>query len=63
MGLIDLASATSLWRGMDYYEQKKILLWSKTGQGTFDGKVQGNSILGSSGCRSSQAFHMHLPFC
>jgi uncharacterized Zn finger protein len=44
MGLINLASANSLWRGMDYFEQKKVLLWSKTGQGTFDGKVQGNSI-------------------
>ena len=34
---------------MDYFEQKRVLLWSKTNQGTFDGKVQGNSI-----------YHVHL---
>ena len=30
MGLIELASGNSVWRGLDYYERKKIVSWEKT---------------------------------
>ncbi len=26
MGLIEIASGNSVWRGMDYYENKKVIL-------------------------------------
>lgn len=29
MGVIELASQKSFWRGIDYYEQKKVLDWDK----------------------------------
>ncbi len=42
MGLIELASGNSVWRGMDYYESKKIVFWEKTGLFTYNGKVSGS---------------------
>ncbi|MDD3360802.1 MAG: SWIM zinc finger family protein [Hespellia sp.] len=42
MGLIEVASGNSVWRGMDYYNDKKVLSWEKTGDGTFDGIVSGS---------------------
>ena len=42
MGLIELASRNSVWRGMDYFEAKKVIAWSKTGDNTFDGTVSGS---------------------
>lgn len=38
MGLIELASGKSVWRGMDYYNEKKVISWEKTGDFTYDGK-------------------------
>ncbi len=35
MGLIDVASGNSVWRGMDYYENKKVISWEKTGDNTY----------------------------
>ncbi|MBP3476592.1 MAG: SWIM zinc finger family protein [Lachnospiraceae bacterium] len=42
MGLIELASGKSVWRGMDYYENKKVISWSKSGDDTYDGMVSGS---------------------
>ena len=39
MGLIELASGRSVWRGLDYYERKKVVSWEKTGEYTYSGKV------------------------
>ena len=42
MGLIDLASGASLWRGYDYYTGKKVLRYKKINDNTFGGKVNGS---------------------
>ena len=42
MGLIEIASGNSVWRGMDYYENKKVLSWDKSGNDTYDGTVSGS---------------------
>lgn len=42
MGLIEVASAKSVWRGMEYYENKKVRSWKKSGSETYDGVVAGN---------------------
>ena len=43
MGLIEIASGNSVWRGMDYYENKKVLSWDKSGNDTYDGTVSGSN--------------------
>ena len=42
MGLIEVASGNSVWRGMDYYEGKKVISWEKTGYEAYDGLVSGS---------------------
>ncbi|MGB4658981.1 MAG: SWIM zinc finger family protein [Mobilitalea sp.] len=42
MGLIEIASGNSVWRGMDYYKEKKVVSWEKTGLETYSGRVSGN---------------------
>lgn len=42
MGLIDAASAKSVWRGMDYYQDHKVLTWKQSGQDTYCGIVSGS---------------------
>lgn len=42
MGLIEIASSKSVWRGMDYYENKKVVSWKQSGDNTYDGIVSGN---------------------
>ena len=42
MGLIEMASGNSVWRGMDYYKNKKVIAWEKSGTDTSDGKVSGS---------------------
>lgn len=42
MGLIEMASGNSIWRGMDYYKNKKVIAWEKSGTDTYDGKVSGS---------------------
>ncbi|MBR9962235.1 SWIM zinc finger family protein [Anaerostipes sp. Marseille-Q3525] len=42
MGLIEVASAKSVWRGMEYYENKKVRSWEKSGSETYDGVVAGS---------------------
>ena len=43
MGLIELASGNSAWRGMDYYENKKVISWKKSGDDTYEGEVSGSN--------------------
>jgi len=43
MGLIDLPSGNSLWRGMDYYEEKKVLSVKQTDKNIFKSEVIGSS--------------------
>lgn len=43
MGVIELASGNSVWRGMDYYKNKKVRSWKKTGEETYDGIVSGSN--------------------
>lgn len=42
MGLIEIASAKSVWRGMDYYNNQKVVSWHHIGQGIYDGVVSGS---------------------
>lgn len=42
MGLIEIASGKSVWRGMDYYENKKVVSWKSSGTGTYEGTVSGS---------------------
>ena len=51
MGLIELASAKSVWRGMDYFEAKRVMTWVKSGQHIYDGIVSGNE---------GKVYHVHI---
>lgn len=42
MGLLELASGASLWRGYDYFEGKKVLSFRQTGEGCYEGEVAGS---------------------
>ena len=42
MGLIEMASGSSVWRGMDYYERKMVCSWKKSGEEAYDGVVSGS---------------------
>lgn len=42
MGLVELASGNSAWRGLDYYNEKKVLSWKKVEQGIYEGIVSGS---------------------
>ena len=42
MGLIELASNNSFWRGVDYYENKKVTVWKKNDKDTYSGTVKGS---------------------
>lgn len=44
MGLIDLASNNSLWRGYDYFERKNVLSYKKVTDTESEGKVKGTAI-------------------
>ena len=41
MGLIDLASSNSLWRGVDYYQSKNVKKIKKIGDGEYNSIVSG----------------------
>lgn len=43
MGLIEIASGNSVWRGLDYYERKKIVSWEQTGEASYKGRVSGSN--------------------
>lgn len=42
MGLLDLASGNSLWRGYDYFEEKKVQDVRKIEDGCYEGVVSGS---------------------
>ena len=42
MALIDIASSKSVWRGIEYYNQGKVISWSQNEDGTYDAKVAGS---------------------
>ncbi len=42
MGLIETASAKSIWRGIDYYKENKVISWEWSGTYTYDGLVSGS---------------------
>lgn len=42
MGLIDIASSKSVWRGMEYYKQNKVLSYTVNEDGTCEGVVAGS---------------------
>lgn len=42
MGLIEIASSNSVWRGMDYYKNKKVVSWKNLKNGVYEGMVFGS---------------------
>ena len=42
MGLIEIASNNSVWRGMDYYNNKKVVSWEYIGNNIYEGTVSGS---------------------
>lgn len=43
MGLLECASGTSVWRGYDYYKEKKVVRIEEIGINIFSAAVRGNS--------------------
>ena len=43
MSLIGVSSADSVWRGMEYYEDKMVASWNEAADGTYDGVVEGSN--------------------
>ena len=43
MGLIELASNNSFWRGVDYYKNDKVIAWRKNDGDTYSGTVKGSN--------------------
>ena len=37
-----MASGSSVWRGMDYYERKMVCSWKKSGEEAYDGVISGS---------------------
>ena len=42
MGMLDVASGKSIWRGLDYYERKKVICFEKISESKYKGKVSGS---------------------
>lgn len=42
MGLVEIASNDSVWRGMDYYKYKKVVSWKTLKNGVYEGIVSGS---------------------
>ena len=42
MGLLEIASGNSLWRGYDYYKDSKVKTWQKSDDGHYIGVVEGS---------------------
>ena len=42
MGLLELASNNSFWRGVDYYEEGRVEDWSKIGDNLYEAKIDGS---------------------
>lgn len=43
MGLINLASGNSTWRGLDYYNEKKVSDYKRIGKNEYEGIVNGSN--------------------
>ncbi len=43
MGILDVASGKSVWRGYDYYENKRVLSYNLINENLIDGVVSGSS--------------------
>lgn len=43
MGLLECASGASVWRGFDYYKEKKVVILEEIEVNIFSAKVSGNS--------------------
>lgn len=43
MGLINLASGSSTWRGLDYYNEKKVSYYKKIDENEYEGIVNGSN--------------------
>ena len=43
MGLIDIASSASVWRGYEYYKENKVCSVNKVSENEYDGTVAGSS--------------------
>ena len=43
MGLIDIASSASAWRGYEYYKENKVLSVNKINENEYEGTVAGSS--------------------
>lgn len=42
MGLLELASNNSFWRGVDYFEEGRVEDWSKIGDNLYEAKIDGS---------------------
>ncbi len=42
MGLLELASGASLWRGYEYYKANRVLAWRAVSESAYEGTVQGS---------------------
>lgn len=43
MGLVEIASGKSIWRGIDYCNEKKVVSWEKSGSYEYNGFVSGSN--------------------
>lgn len=43
MGIISSASGNSIWRGLDYYKEKKIINYKKISEFEYEGKAKGSN--------------------
>lgn len=51
MGVIDIASSKSVWRGLDYFKQNKVKSCEDNGDGTYGGSVAGSG---------KESYNVHL---
>lgn len=43
MDMIEIASGNSVWRGIDYCEEKKVISWEQINWDKYKGKVSGSN--------------------
>ena len=61
MGLLDCASANSIWRGYDYYKENKVSDIKNIADGVFEGTVRGSGTKAYSSILD--AFHPRKSKC
>ena len=44
MGLLDIISGNSVWRGIDYFNNNKVLKYKKINEAEFDGIIVPDSL-------------------